>query len=60
VAERAFQAVQDDFAHSTQTVFYVMTGIMIATYLVAHVWLPKDRVTAGREAPDVSASPERP
>jgi hypothetical protein len=60
VAERAFQAVQDDFAHSTQTVFYVMTGIMIATYLVAHVWLPKDRVTAGQEAPDVSASPERP
>ncbi len=44
VAERAFQAVQHDFAQSTQTVFFVMTGIMIATYIVAHFWLPKDRV----------------
>ena len=46
VAERAFEAVRDDFAHSTQTVFYVMAGIMVATYLVAHVWLPRDRVVA--------------
>jgi len=44
VAERAFQAVQDDFARATQIVFYVMAGIMVATYILAHVWLPRDRV----------------
>ena len=44
-AQKAFQAVQDDFAHSTQVVFYVMAGIMVATYIVAHILLPKDRVT---------------
>lgn len=44
-AERVFAAVQDDFADATQTVFFIMTGILIATYVVAHIWLPKDRVT---------------
>lgn len=45
VAERAFAAVRQDFAEATQTVFYVMTGILIVTYVVSHFWLPKDRVT---------------
>ena len=44
-AQKVYAAVQDDFAHATQVVFYVMAGIMVAVYLVAHIWLPKDRVT---------------
>jgi hypothetical protein len=44
VAERAFEAVQHDFARATQVVFYVMAGIMVATYILAHIWLPRDRV----------------
>ena len=42
--QRAFEAVQHDFADATQTVFYVMAGIMVVTYVVAHFWLPKDRI----------------
>ena len=42
-AERAFAAVRTDFADATQTVFYVMAGIMVAVYVLAHVWLPRDR-----------------
>ncbi len=44
--ERILAAVQDDFAHATRTVFYIMAGILAVTYVVAHIWLPKDRVTA--------------
>jgi hypothetical protein len=54
-AQRAFEAVQTDFAESTQTIFFVMTGIMIATYVVAHIWLPKDRIP--QEVP-ASVEPE--
>jgi EmrB/QacA subfamily drug resistance transporter len=43
-------AVQLAFAHSTQTVFYVMAGVMAFTFLVAVRWLPRGRV----EAADVS------
>jgi EmrB/QacA subfamily drug resistance transporter len=54
VAERAFAAVRDDFADATATVFYAMAGIMAALYVVAHLWLPEDRVVQeeqeGREA----------
>ena len=42
-AERAFAAVRTDFADATQTVFYVMAGVMVAVYVLAHVWLPRDR-----------------
>jgi EmrB/QacA subfamily drug resistance transporter len=45
VAERAFAAVRTDFANATETVFYVMAGIMAALYVIAHVWLPEGRVT---------------
>ena len=45
-AQRMFEAVQHDFAQATQTVFYVMAGIMVVTFVVAHLWLPKDRVEA--------------
>jgi hypothetical protein len=32
------------FAHSTQTVFYVMAGVMAFTFLVSLVWLPGGRM----------------
>ena len=32
------------FAHSTQTVLYVMAGVMAASFLVALRWLPSGRV----------------
>ncbi len=61
-AERGFDAVRHDFAQSTQTVFYIMAGILAATYILAHIWLPKDRVTAtapeGGVAPQPPATPE--
>jgi len=39
-ARRAFEAVQHDFALSTRTVFYVMAGVMVVTYVVAHLGMP--------------------
>jgi hypothetical protein len=36
--------VQVAFAHSTQTVFYIMAGVMAATFLVSVRWLPRGRV----------------
>ncbi len=38
--------VQLAVAHSTQTVFYIMAGVMLATFLVALRWLPPGRVEA--------------
>jgi predicted MFS family arabinose efflux permease len=49
-ARRAFEAVQHDFALSTRTVFYVMAGVMAATYVVALVWMPRGK------APDPEAA----
>ena len=43
-AQKIFSAVQHDFALSTQTVFYVMAGVMVVIYLLAHFWLPSGRV----------------
>jgi EmrB/QacA subfamily drug resistance transporter len=42
-------AVQLAFAHSTQTVFYTMAGVMAATFLVAVRQLPRGRVTMPKE-----------
>ena len=42
--------VQLAFAHSTQTVFYIMAGVMAATFLVSVCWLPKGRVETVDEA----------
>jgi EmrB/QacA subfamily drug resistance transporter len=56
-AQRAFEAVQHDFAQATQTIFYVMAGIMVATFVVAHLWLPKDRVEEVVEPDDVAPAP---
>jgi len=36
--------VQLAFAHSTQTVFYIMAGVMAVTFLVAVRWLPRGRL----------------
>jgi EmrB/QacA subfamily drug resistance transporter len=36
-------AVQLAFAHSTQTVFYIMAGVMLATFIVAIRFLPRGR-----------------
>ena len=37
------------FAHSTQTVFYIMAGVMAATFLVAVRWLPRGRIALAEE-----------
>ena len=36
--------VQIAFAQSTQTVFYIMAGVMVATFIVAVRWLPRGRL----------------
>jgi EmrB/QacA subfamily drug resistance transporter len=41
--------VQLAFAHSTQTVFYIMAGVMAATFVIAVRLLPRGRMA---EAPD--------
>ena len=38
--------VQLAYAHSTQTVFYIMAGVMAATFIVALRWMPRGRVEA--------------
>ena len=37
------------FAHSIQTIFYIMAGVMAVTFIVAVRWVPPGRV----EAPEV-------
>jgi len=48
--------VQLAFAHSTQTVFYIMAGVMAATFLVAVRSLPRghEEQVDGREASDTA------
>jgi EmrB/QacA subfamily drug resistance transporter len=41
--------VQLAFAQSTQTVFYIMAGVMVATFIVAVRWLPRGRVVSPEE-----------
>jgi EmrB/QacA subfamily drug resistance transporter len=48
-AQRAFEAVQHDFALSTRTVFYVMAGVMVIVFIVAQVAMPRGRVEAETE-----------
>ena len=49
-------AVQIAFAHSTQTVFYIMAGVMAATFFVAVRGLPRGRVETSEEEDEVPAS----
>jgi hypothetical protein len=36
--------VQHDVAQSTQTVAWIMAGIMVVAFVVARFWLPSGRV----------------
>jgi EmrB/QacA subfamily drug resistance transporter len=56
-ARRAFEAVQHDFALSTRTVFYVMAGVMVVAYIVAHLAMPGGRVEKEVEPVAAAASP---
>jgi hypothetical protein len=51
--------VQLAFAHSTQTVFYIMAGIMVVTFIVTVRWLPRGRVATvdEDERREISADP---
>jgi hypothetical protein len=40
---RLVHDVQVAFAHSTQTIFYIMAVVMAATFLVSFIWLPRGR-----------------
>jgi hypothetical protein len=42
-------AVQAAYAHSTQTIFYIMAGVMALTFLVAVRWVPGGRVEPPEE-----------
>ena len=44
VTRAAVHSVQVAYAQSTQTVFYIMAGVMAATFLVALIRLPPGRV----------------
>jgi EmrB/QacA subfamily drug resistance transporter len=48
--------VQLAFAHSTQTVFYIMAAVMAATFFVAIRGLPSGRVETPEEVEEVPAS----
>jgi EmrB/QacA subfamily drug resistance transporter len=48
-AQRIFEAVQHDFALSTRTVFYVMAGVLVLAYVVAHLAMPAGRVQTEAE-----------
>jgi fucose permease len=52
-------SVQVAFAHSTQTVFHIMAGVMAVTFIIALRWLPPGRVEAPEEAlaADAAAGP---
>jgi hypothetical protein len=41
--------VQIAFAHSTQTIFYIMAGVMVATFIVAVRWLPRGRMETAED-----------
>ncbi len=44
--------VQIAFAHSTQTLFHIMAGVLAATFVVAVLWMARGRVeTATAEDP---------
>jgi EmrB/QacA subfamily drug resistance transporter len=43
--------VQLAFAHATQTVFYIMTGVFVATFLVVLRGMPRGQVETAADAP---------
>ncbi len=48
--------VQLAFAHSTQTVFYAMAGVMAVTFLVAIRWLPRGRMEMRPDSPQTETA----
>ena len=44
-----FHAIQLAFAHSTQTVFYIMAGVMAFGFLVVFRFLPRGRIETEEE-----------
>jgi len=48
--------VQLAFAHSTQTVFYIMAGVMVATFIVAVRWLPRGRLESAEDEQEFVAA----
>ena len=52
--------VQLAYAHSTQTVFYIMAGVMAATFIVALRWMPRGRVEAADPEAEVAGAQARP
>ena len=55
-AQAIVEAVRLDIAHSTQTVVWIMAGIMAAAFVVAQLGLPKGRVVEDEQVAD--AEPE--
>jgi len=55
-----FEAVQHDFAASTQTVFYVMAGIMAVAFVVALIGMPRGVAPQVQAARDDDAQAARP
>jgi hypothetical protein len=49
--------VQLAFAHSTQTVFYIIAAVMAATFLVAVRRVPRGRVQLAEEAASADVVP---
>lgn len=43
-AAKLLDAVQSAFAHSTQTIFYILAGAMVACYIVAHIFIVKGKM----------------
>ncbi len=56
-AEEIFAAIQSDFAMAIQVVFYVMAGVMLLTFVIALVGVPRGRV---EETPEVAATDAAP
>jgi EmrB/QacA subfamily drug resistance transporter len=54
-ADQVFHAIQGAFANSTQTVFYIMGGAMVACYVIAHFGMVggkmKEIIADDEEAP---------
>jgi hypothetical protein len=56
-AQRIFEAVQHDFAESTQVVFYAMGGGMVACYIAAHLLMPRGKAEEAA-IPEPPGAPE--
>jgi len=59
-SEQQLDAVALAFAQSTQTVFYIMAGVMAVTFLIALIWLPGGRVQSPEEREAEAAGPTDP